>query len=161
MRILTMTNLLFRVKCPNPQKRVLPLRKSSIRHQCKNFIYVLTHRYIFNGVNDLTNYLDRKSLISPFVYLTSSLPHDSKSQILSATSFTTSIRRRGSQKWRSKKNFKPENIRDESEISQISHGQGGGTGKRLLSRKLSLPDQIKSPKNLIDEYPQTVSYNAL
>ena len=106
----------------------------------------------------MTNYLDRKSLISPFVYLTSNLPHDSKSQILSATSFTTSIRRRGSQKWRSKKNFKPENIRDESEIS---HGQGGGTGKRLLSRKLSLPDQIKSPKNLIDECPQTVSYNAL
>ena len=90
------------------------------------------------------------------------MPHDTKSQILSATSFTTSIRRRGSQKWLSKKNFKVENIRDDCGKSDtLTNAQGGGTGKRLLSRKLSLPDQIKSPKNLVDECPQTVSYNAL
>ena len=106
--------------------------------------------------------LDRKSLISPFVYLTSHLPHDSKSQILS-TSFTTSLRRRGSQKWRSKKNFKTENItQNRAKSDTLTHAiaHGGGPGKKSLIRKLSLPDKIKSPKNVIDEYPQTVSYSS-
>ena len=106
---------------------------------------------------------DRKSVIGPFVHLTSHLPHETKIQ--KSTSFTTSIRRRGSQKWRSKKNFKMENT-----LENTTHCLGddsaksntlapGGPGKKIRSRKLSMPDQIKSPNNIIDECPQTVSYS--